>query len=125
MDVCEKIVTFIDRNGKLDLDEKQYKNFVRFLDIPIRKAAHMAEYALVGMVLSIIVSFYVHSAWKRVVVVICLLTLAGGVDEVHQLFITAREGKWQDVVVDVIGGSAGMLFALGFIQDKRDDGEML
>lgn len=113
INVCERIVTFLDHNAKLELDEKQYINLVWYLDGPIRKAAHMAEYAVLGVVLYVIVSSYTHGIWKRMVCVIGLLALVGSVDEVHQLYVAAREGKWQDVVVDVIGGSIGMVVGMG------------
>lgn len=113
INVCEKIVAFLDYNAKLELDEKQYYNFVGFLDTPIRKVAHMAEYAVLGVVLYVIVSAYTGEIWKRIVCVIGLLVLAGSMDEIHQLYVAAREGKWQDVVVDVIGGSVGILVAMG------------
>lgn len=113
INICEKIVTFLDQNAKLGLDEKQYSNFVGFLDVPVRKAAHMVEYAVLGAVLYVIVSTYSRSIWKSMACVIGFLILSGSVDEVHQLYVTAREGRWQDVVVDVIGGSAGMATALG------------
>lgn len=123
INVCEKIVAFLDHNANLRLDEKQFFNLVKFMDVPIRKAAHMAEYAVLGVVLYVIVSTYFRSIWKRTIFVIGLLILLGSVDEVHQLYVVAREGKWQDVVVDVIGGCVGLAVALGIYRKKRNGEE--
>jgi len=113
INICKKIVTFLNHNAKLSLDEKQYLNFIRFLDVPIRKAAHITEYAVLGIVLYVIVSAYIRSIWERIVYVIVVIMLVGSLDEAHQLYVLAREGKWQDVVIDVIGGCFGMAATIG------------
>ena len=118
INICKKIVMFFDYNVKLGLDEKQFMNFVKFLDIPIRKAAHMAEYAVLGAILYVIVSSHYQSIWKKIICVCFFLVLIGCVDELHQLYVIARDGKWQDVVIDVFGGNIGMLLVCGC--KKRD-----
>lgn len=37
-------------------------------------------------------------------------------DEVHQLFIPGREGKWQDVFIDSIGVFLGIFVLLFFVE---------
>lgn len=110
--ICISIVTCFNEQGNLELTEKQLSKFCVYLDGPIRKLAHFTEYAVLGLVLTRIVSYYVNERWKRILIVLGVLAGIGIIDEVHQLFIIARNGKLQDVIVDVLGGSIGMLFVL-------------
>lgn len=109
INICKKVVMFLDNNAKLGLEEKQYLNFVKYLDIFMRKAAHIVEYAMLGAILYVVVSPSIHGIGKQIIFVIVFLMLAGCVDEFHQLYVLARDGKWQDVVVDMIGGSIGLM----------------
>ncbi|MEG0689245.1 MAG: VanZ family protein [Hungatella sp.] len=106
--VSEKVVEVVDCEAKLELHDKQFRRLVHYLDKPIRKSAHLIEYALAGGILYAIVSCYVGRGWKRIGMVIVLLAVLGGIDELHQLFVLGRDGKWQDVAVDVCGGMIGM-----------------
>lgn len=118
--VSEKAVRAVDDDAKLELSDMQVNRFVNYLDKPIRKLAHMIEYALAGVILYGIVSCYVGRGWKRIGVVIGLLVVLGGMDEAHQLLVAGRDGKWQDVVVDVCGGMVGMMVAGGWRVGRRE-----
>lgn len=107
--VCEKIVILINMHGKLGLTQNQMEKLFGYLDMPVRKLAHLTEYAILGIVITVIASNYTKRLCKQILIVIGVLIIIGSFDEIHQLFIIAREGKWQDVVVDVIGGSIGMI----------------
>ena len=39
-------------------------------------------------------------------------TLYAATDEIHQLFVAGRTGKWQDVLLDSSGALAGLLLAM-------------
>lgn len=103
----EKIAAFVDHEMQLELTDKQHRSFVKNLDHPVRKLAHMAEFGAVGFVLFWIVGCYVKRG--RFLVCIGILALLGTLDELHQLMIVARECKWQDVVVDTVGGGIGVM----------------
>lgn len=111
--ISESVVTYINEEMDLKLTDKQYKTFVSKLDHPVRKMAHISEFAAVGLVLYIIVSRYSVKIWKRFIICILFLILFGTADEIHQLYIVARECRWQDVVIDTVGGSFGV--AVGMI----------
>ena len=78
------------------------------LEVYVRKAGHMAEYAMltVSVVLATWISF---GASKRNFIfaeLFCVCYAAS--DEIHQLFVPGRCGKFSDVLID----SAGSLVAL-------------
>ena len=63
---------------------------------PIRKMAHMFEYAILALLAYISFSNYVIS--------IIMVFANGAVDELHQLFIPGRAGRFTDVLIDTSGG---------------------
>ena len=70
-------------------------------DLVLRKVAHLAEYAVLGALL------------LRAVRTAPLALLAGSAyavtDEVHQVFVSGRQGSPLDWLIDTIGVAAGIL----------------
>lgn len=70
-------------------------------DLVLRKAAHLAEYAVLGALL------------VRALRSAPLAFLAGAAyavtDEVHQVFVSGRQGSPLDWLIDAIGVAAGIL----------------
>ena len=106
--------------GKLEMQEK--------LTFPVRKGAHMTEYAILGMLLSLTVyeyfvtyeSFTVKnfgllseseeiSEKKALPPALVLGLLYACSDEIHQTFVRGRSGEVRDVLVDTAGVLAGAL----------------
>jgi VanZ family protein len=70
-------------------------------DLVLRKIAHAAEFALLGLLLARAVhddrtAFALGAAYAVS-------------DEVHQHFVPGRVGAWYDVVVDAVGVALGVL----------------
>jgi VanZ family protein len=69
-------------------------------DLVLRKLAHLAEYALLGLLLA---------RWVRRPGVALTLAAAYAVtDEVHQTFVEGRHGAPLDVGIDTLGALAGV-----------------
>jgi VanZ family protein len=69
-------------------------------DTVLRKAAHMTEFAILGVLL-----------WRALGVEVWALALSiayAASDEVHQLFVRGRHGSPVDVAIDTIGIVAGL-----------------
>lgn len=80
--------------------------FVETISYPIRKAAHMSEYAVLGML-----GLWTFRSWrlpqKRAVWFALLCSaLYAATDEFHQLFVPGRSGQITDVLFDTVGGPA-------------------
>ncbi|MEE1008505.1 MAG: VanZ family protein [Agathobacter sp.] len=101
--ICEGIV------GKtFDGDEKA--RIISKINYPIRKIAHMTEYAILAcLMMSVLISYGINER-KRVELISIIFTfLYACTDEFHQLFVPGREGKFLDVMIDTCGATAGVL----------------
>lgn len=97
---------------------------IDFLEHLIRKAAHMTEYAILGILISIQLRLYevFQKEWKKILAATGLVMLYAATDEIHQLFIGGRSGQVTDVMIDTCGGFLGALFIaiLVFFYKKTD-----
>lgn len=92
----------------IDLSELDRFHLVEKLTYPIRKSAHMTEYAI----LALLAMLFWH-AWgaeeKRAYRLSFLLAAVyAGTDEFHQLFVPGREGMIVDVFIDMAGVLIGL-----------------
>jgi VanZ family protein len=72
-------------------------------DLVLRKCAHMAEYAILAVLLLRATSSY---AWA-----FGLAVAYAASDEVHQLFVRGRHGSPVDVAIDAVGALIGLAVA--------------
>src|SRR5688572_1105922 len=70
-------------------------------DMVLRKLAHFAEYGILGALL--------YRALRREPAAIALGSLYAITDEVHQAFVSGRQGSPLDWLLDTIGVVAGAL----------------
>jgi VanZ family protein len=70
-------------------------------DLVLRKLAHIAEYAILGAL--------VYRAVRMEPAAIALASLYAATDEVHQAFVSGREGSLVDWAIDTVGVVAGVL----------------
>lgn len=83
--------------------------FVQFL---VRKVAHLAEYAILAVVLWR--ALYHGTSLRMKMSILCLCvwlgaTLVAAADEYHQSFVPSRGSAWGDVLVDSGGAIFGLL----------------
>lgn len=90
--------------------------FCDFLGIPVslsdfivRKAAHFAEFALLGIFTVITFYSYFKKAFKYILSELFICLAAAVTDETIQLFVPGRSGQITDVLVDFFGSLAGIL----------------
>jgi VanZ like family len=84
-------------------------------DFVLRKAAHLAEYAVLGALLARALSTTL-SAWTWVAWV--MGTAYAASDELHQHFVPGRQASALDFVIDSAGVAAGVL-AVRLLLDAR------
>jgi VanZ family protein len=70
-------------------------------DLVLRKLAHVAEYAVLGALL--------RRAVQREPAAFLLGALYAATDEVHQSFVSGREGAPLDWLIDTVGVALGVL----------------
>ena len=79
-----------------------------------RKCAHLSEYALLALLLWRAVRKPVKNdprpwGWREARVALLLVALYAASDEFHQLFVPSRDAALHDVLIDTVGGAAGLL----------------
>src|SRR5215204_2337942 len=70
-------------------------------DLPLRKGAHLAEYAILGALLM--------RALRSVPLALLAGSAYAATDELHQLFVSGRQGSMLDWLIDTLGVAAGIL----------------
>lgn len=101
--------------------EEERLGFAQKIDHPVRKTAHAAEYAVLGMFL--VGSFMgdrkgykkEQKLGKTAALSWGTGTLYAASDEFHQLFVSGRSGQISDVMLDSTGVLVGVGIAVGWI----------
>jgi VanZ family protein len=70
-------------------------------DLALRKGAHLAEYAILGALLV--------RALRSAPLALLAGSAYAATDEVHQVFVSGRQGSALDWLIDTIGVAAGTL----------------
>lgn len=101
---------FIVPNYRNWSDEEQ-KTFAAGIDHPVRKCAHAAEYAVLGMLLMGAIS---EEKFRKKQIGICfgIGVCYAAIDEFHQLFVAGRAGRVTDVLIDSVGVTIGICFVI-------------
>ena len=84
----------------------------------IRKLAHFGEYAVLGLLAC---QAFVRSPFRShpFIFAIVLVFAVAAIDEANQSFNPQRTGSMVDVLIDVGGGTAAVLFAYWFFRGER------
>ncbi len=78
----------------------------------VRKLAHFAEYAYMGVLVYLLLSQWIGRGGRLYLTVIGWVFLSAAGDEFHQYFVPGRYASPLDVLLDTCGGAFGMFFCL-------------
>lgn len=108
-----------------EFSSEEFAIYAERIHTPIRKLAHMTEYAVLAWTILIPTLFLKREVWwkkteqmvwkfldKKVIAKICfgsifITMLYASTDEFHQLFVKGRSGKVMDVFIDSCGAILG------------------
>lgn len=103
---------------------------IDFLEYILRKCAHMTEYAVLAILISIQLRLYrvFEAEWKKIWTAVILVMVYAATDEFHQLFVGGRSGQVTDVLIDTCGGIAGafiiyLIYKFKNIRKKENGGK--
>ena len=97
----------------LDLSDARVKEIADIIEGLVRKAAHMAEYGVLSVLLYIWIGQWEMGFLRRGGTAFLAAAVYGATDEIHQLFVVGRAGRFSDVMIDSAGALLGvMVFAL-------------
>lgn len=94
----------------LGFSEETTEAYAAAIEHPVRKAAHMTEYAILGWLFLAVFRGYLPYRRKTVLFALAATAAYASTDEIHQLFIEGRAGRFGDVCIDTFGALLG--FAL-------------
>lgn len=107
--IASIIVDSADKAGIIDIDEAGKQILIDKMQYPIRKCAHMTEYAVFATLTFI--ALYYDGIRKRMTYILAVIIafLFACTDEFHPLFVPGRSGQFTDVCIDTIGACIGIL----------------
>lgn len=114
--VSEKVVNWVDEAFALHWDTDYKMSLCERIEYPIRKLAHMSEYAALAILFYIAFMVNGRMSRRRAFVVILCCFLYACTDELHQRFVPGRDGNLLDIGIDTFGASIGTLFAIIIIK---------
>ena len=95
-------------DGFEEMDPEEQLAMEEALSFPVRKCAHLTEYAILGVLLSLTISSYVTdsdsqkvSKWVTVTLPFIIGFLYAVSDEIHQLSVPGRSGQLRDVLIGI------------------------
>jgi len=107
--VSEKIVVTVDKVMNLGLSSDEISHYKERINYPVRKAAHMTEYACLAVAIAFPLYVYgVRGIWLMVLTGSLCVSYAG-LDEYHQSFVAGRSPSIRDVAIDSIGVIGGVI----------------
>lgn len=108
--VAYRTVEFWNQMFHMDLTEPEMEDYAQGVNYPIRKAAHMTEYALLAGLVFFWLIGYARCREKAYWLALIFTFLYAATDETHQLFVPGRAGRFSDVCIDTAGAVIGLLF---------------
>ncbi len=86
----------------------------------VRKGAHFTEYAILFLLAYNLMRYYVKLS-KALLASLLLVFFYACTDEIHQLFVPGRAGRFSDVLIDTAGGAFAMMltYIFYYLQKKK------
>ena len=92
----------------LDMDDARVREIADAIEGFVRKAAHMTEYGILSVLLYIWIGQWPMSFLRRWGTAFGAATVYAATDEIHQLFVAGRSGRFTDVCIDGLGAGLGI-----------------
>ncbi len=114
----------------LDMDNARVKEVATAIEGFVRKVAHMVEYGILSVLLYIWLGQWPMHFLRRWGTAFGAATIYAATDEIHQLFVPGRAGRFSDVCIDGMGAILGivvlvlvvkMVTAIRVLRKKREE----
>lgn len=107
--ISYRVIRVCDETFNMGLTEDERIEWAERIDMPIRKGAHMAEYAVMGILMALFLLGYRQIEGRTYVLAFAGSVCYAASDEIHQLFVTGRAGRVSDVCIDAVGATIGLI----------------
>ena len=105
------ILTVCDKAGLVDYNDNNRDSMIESVQFPIRKAAHMTEYAVLSVLIMLALIVDGLKGTRLPVISAIIATVFAATDEFHQRFVPGRYGCLRDVLIDAAGSIIGLMIA--------------
>ena len=103
----------------LDMNDARVKEIADSIEGVVRKAAHMTEYGILSVLLYIWIGQWPMSFLRRWGTAFGAATVYAATDEIHQLFVAGRSGRFTDVCIDGAGAALGIIVFVLLVRAKK------
>ena len=115
--VTRLLLSAAEALGLMELSPERVYELCVILSTPVRKCAHITEYAVLHVTV-----LYALSQWKvegkrRLKLALAVTVLYACTDEIHQLFVPGRAGMVTDVLIDSVG--AAVITAVLWVRNRK------
>ena len=117
--ISEKCVEIINQLSGRHWSEAVMESFAEYFEHPIRKMAHFAEYACMGILVYVLWIQWMKQGRALYILTVFWVFVSAAADEFHQLFGPGRYGSFADVLLDTSGGVFGMIVCIGIMKLSR------
>lgn len=93
----------------LDLSDARVKEIADAIEGFVRKAAHMTEFGVLSVLLFIWIGQWEMGLLRRGLTASGAAAVYAATDEIHQLFVPGRAGRFSDVCIDSAGAVLGVV----------------
>lgn len=88
-------------------------------DFIVKKTAHLIEYGILAVLLYRAFLGYEKTKITALVLSLLITVVYAASDEFHQSFVSGREGRLRDVIIDTIGASGALYIARSHICQEK------
>lgn len=92
----------------LDISDERVKEIADAIEGFVRKLAHMTEYGVLSVLLFIWIGQWEMSFLRRAGTASGAAAVYAATDEIHQVFVAGRSGRFSDVCIDTAGAVLGI-----------------
>jgi len=84
------------------------------LEFVFRKSSHLFMYAVLGLLFCITLYNWIHKLFSSILISVYMTGIIALLDEYNQYFNPDRTGRVQDVLLDLVGASLGIILYLSY-----------
>ena len=107
--LCHRLVEQTNEVLHLDMTEAQQLLIAEKIEYPVRKAAHMTEYAILGLLSFAFYRGILRKEKRQFLASLVTAAVYACTDEFHQYFVPGRSAEVRDVCIDTAGAAIGLL----------------
>ena len=113
--IVDRVIDHLLEDQKDTMNVTDYNSFKEKVSHFVRKTAHFTAYMLLSILtLSAMLTHKLRDKTRTALtLIICFLYAVS--DEIHQVFVPGRAGRFSDVMIDTSGAVLGILLCLGTV----------